>query len=196
MVGPTSVPQVFPPLLLPPPLLLLPPLLPLPPLLVLPPVLPEPPLLLPPPMPHTPPRETQALTCCPALVTTMVQASSALQAAPPAHDAAQYESLAICTQYPLPQSLSERQAVHVPPLPDELPLPVPGLPLLLWPVLVPPSSPPNAVSSVVDVPVHPASEKHALRLVTRAAGTRNRDVCDMIGSAGKNPRQCRHSHLA
>ena len=101
VLGPTSVPQVFPPLLLPPPLLPLPPLLPvlLPPLLVLPPpLLLEPPPLLPPPPLHTPPRGTQALTCCPALVVSIVHASSALQEAPAPHDAAQYESLAICTQ--------------------------------------------------------------------------------------------------
>jgi hypothetical protein len=129
VLGPTSAPQVFPPLLLLP----LPPLLPVPLLLVLPPLLLLPPLLpLPLPTPHTPPRGTHALTCWPALVVRGVHASSALHGAPPAHDAAQYESLAICTQKPPPQSLSLRQGVHAPAAPpsDELPL-LPGLPLLL-----------------------------------------------------------------
>jgi hypothetical protein len=87
--GSTSVPQVLPP----------PPLLPVPLLLVPPPLLPlllPPPLLL--PLPHTPPRGTQALTCAPALVLSVVHASAAPHVAPPAHDAAQYVSPATCTQ--------------------------------------------------------------------------------------------------
>jgi hypothetical protein len=123
-------------------------------------------------------------------VLRMVHASSTLQLlAPAAHDAAQYESLAICTQYPPAQSVSLRQALHATPLPpsDELPL-LPGLPLLLWPVLVlPPSSPLNTVSSVVDVPAQPAMAAHAARHETKAPGARNRDVYDMIDSAGKSP---------
>jgi hypothetical protein len=88
----------------PPPLLPLPPLLPVPLLLlVLPPLLPlllAPPLLLPLPLPvpHTPPRGMHALTCAPALVLSVVHASSALQLAPAAHDVAQYVSPATCTQ--------------------------------------------------------------------------------------------------
>jgi hypothetical protein len=93
------VPQVLPPPLLPLlPLLPLPPLLPVPLLLpVVPPLLLDPPLLPPVPMPQTPPRGTQALTSWPELVLRVVHTSSALQLAP-AQDAAQYESLAICTQ--------------------------------------------------------------------------------------------------
>jgi len=70
-VGPTSVPQVLPPLLLPPlPLLLAAPplLLPVPPL-----VPPEPPEL--PPAAHTPLRGTQPLTCAPSTELRVVQAS-------------------------------------------------------------------------------------------------------------------------
>jgi hypothetical protein len=84
----------------PPPLLPLPPLLPVPLLLLVlpPPLLLDPPLPLPLPTPQTPPRGMHALTCWPALVLRVVHASSALQLAPPAHDAPQYASPATCTQ--------------------------------------------------------------------------------------------------
>ena len=115
------MPQVLPPPLPLPVPLLLP---------VVPPLLLDPPLLLPLPMPQTPPRGTQALTSWPELVLRVVHTWSALQVAP-AQEAAQYESLAICTQYPPPQSLSLRHGEHaLAPLPSPPPL-LPGLPLLL-----------------------------------------------------------------